>query len=226
MTISTELQTNINTACARMADLNAQSSRLQDVLNALANAGKDETDVQQKLDALDAAENEAMTAWAAVGAKGKSPALDHDARQALTRELAEAKARARAAKHAAASVDGDRQELNRKLAEAGATLKVAAMAALASHAEEYGERYRQALIDVERHRIFLFALDKLLAKLQDTNDHRTTAFLPQLAKHIGQRDLFIEKVRNEATAEASEHWARLFNSFLRPTPAQPAKAAA
>jgi hypothetical protein len=228
MNIPAETQNNINTALARLADLTVQDNRVQGILKTLAEAGQEEASVQQKLGAIDQTEREAMAAWAAAGAKGKAPVFDHGAREALNRELLEAKAKATAAAAAAQTITSERDVLQSQMQEAGADLKVHALTALASHAQAYGDAYRQALIDVERNRIFLNTLNLFLAGKQDLNDRRTTAFATPVSKILEQRDLFMEPIKLQALNEANEHWARLFSSFLRPspTPAQPAKAAA
>lgn len=225
MTIPAEIQKQLDNDSARMNALADQTAEVQRVLNTLNDATKDEANVQKKLDELDAAENAAMTEWAAAGAKGKAPTLDHQARQALTQQLAEATSRARAAKKAHESLTGDFHELARKRQEVAADLKAHALAALFSYAEEYGDAYRQALIDVERNRIFLHTLNLFFASKQDLNDGRTTAFTTPVAKMLEQRDLFMEPIRQQALAEAEDHWSRLFARLNRVTPPQPAKAA-
>jgi len=230
MTIPTETQNNIAATLERLSKINEQDRRVQGVLSTLAEAGKDEQEIKRKLADLDQAERDAMANWAIAGAKGKAPTFDHAAREALNRELKEAEAKARAAAATAQTVANERIALQSQMREAAGDLKAHALAALFSHAEEYGDAYRQALIDVERNRIFLHTLNLFLASKQDLNDGRTTAFVVPVGKLLEQRDLFMEPIRRQALAEANDHWTRLFASFLRPATAPataaPAKAAA
>jgi len=228
MTIPTEVQNNLKATLERMAKIDEERRRVQDILKTLEDAGNDEQVIKQRLADLDQAERDAMASWAIAGAKGKAPTFDHGAREALNRELLEAEAKAKAAAATAQTIASQGNALQGQMQEAAADLKVRALAALFSHAEAYGDAYRQALIDVERNRIFLHTLNLFLAGKQDLNDGRTTAFAVPVGKLLEQRDLFMEPIRQQALAEANEHWTRLFVSFQRPAPANtaPVKAAA
>lgn len=230
MTVPTETQNSLKATLERMSKINEEDQRIQGILKTLAAACNDEQEIKQKLTALDQAERDAMATWAIAGAKGKAPTFDHATREALNRELKEAEAKAKAAVATAQAVANERIALQSQMREAAGDLKAHALAALFSHAEEYGDAYRQALIDVERNRIFLHTLNLFLASKQDLNDRRTTAFAGPVGKLLEQRDLFMEPIRQQALAEANDHWTRLFASFLRPATAPataaPAKAAA
>lgn len=230
MTVPTEVQNNLKATLERMSKIGEQDQRVQGILKTLAAACNDEQEIKQKLAELDQTERNAMADWAMAGAKGKAPTFDHAARETLNRDLKEAEAKAKAAAATAQTVANERTGLQSQLQEAAGDLKAQALAALFSYAEEYGDAYRQALIDVERNRIFLHTLNLFFASKQDLNDGRTTAFATPVGKLLEQRDLFMEPIRQQALAEANEQWARLFASFLRPAPAPaaatPAKAAA
>lgn len=105
MTDTTHQQRVLNALEAHRS-IGAQRQQKMDVLRQLSAAGDPERDIRSQLDALDKAEADAMDKWAAAGAKGDAPALDHAAREALVRQLAESQAQSVAAEKAAQKVRG------------------------------------------------------------------------------------------------------------------------
>lgn len=196
-------------------DVTAARQKKIEVVRQLNDVNKHERDVRERIAALEAAEAQAMSKWAANGAKGNAPALDHAAREALNNELVEAQAKTKAAERTAQAVQAEIREMDGKCAQALSAHKVASLALLTSYAGELGENFRQARIEVERNRAMLLALARLLADNQRQDDHLTTAFLPIVQPHINQRDFYVEKVQAEAMAAASEHWQKVWGQCMR-----------
>lgn len=208
-------QQRVVKALQAVNDVVAQRQQKLDVLGQLSAAGDPERDIRSQITALEKSEADAMDKWAAAGAKGDQPTLDHAKREALSRQLVESQAQAQAAQRAAQKIQAEVEEFHGKCSEASATHKIESLAYLASFADDLGEAYRSALIEVERSRAMLLALGRLLADSQTLDDQRTTAFLPKVQPHINLHDFHVEKVQAGAMAEANEHWQQLWKQCMR-----------
>lgn len=208
-------QERVQAARKNHLELGAVRQKKLEVIQALRDAGNHEKDVRTRIADLDKTEAGAMSKWAAGGAKGNAPGLDHAKREGLNRELSEAVAKTQAAEAASRSVQTEVDQLHQQCGEAFAAHKIESLAYLTSFAAEIGEEYRQARIQVERSKAMLLTLDQLLSSHQSTDDHRTTAFLPLVQPHIEQRDFYIEQVQAEAMNDATQHWQQLWAKCMK-----------
>jgi hypothetical protein len=181
-------QERVKAAKQAVEDIGTARQKKMEVVATLLAARDARRDVEARLAALDATEAQAMSAWAAGGAKGPAPTLDHAKRDDLKRELEDSKAQAQAAQAAAQAVQAEVDQLHRDADAAAATHKVESLAYLASFADDIGADYRQALMQAERCKSLLFSLNRFLAANQNANDPRTTAFLPNVNRQYELRD--------------------------------------
>ena len=214
MTDTNQIQANLDDARTRVRAVATQRDQQVAVLTNLQAAGQDESDIRNAIAAMDEQDNAAMAAWAA-GATGAAPTFDHAARDTLNNQLSDAQVKSRAAGAAAAQVQAAIAALNGQMKVEADNLTVCAMAVLAAETKARGDDYRAALIAVEQTRAYLQTLDRFLAARQDLNNPGTTAFLPQVAVQLAQRDLFIEPVQVEAANEASAYWQSLWSQSIQ-----------
>lgn len=200
-------------AVADVRRLLAERQKAYEAAAALEQQTRATDDVQRRLNELDAAERNAMTAWAASGAAGNPPSPDRAKRQKLTAELTEAMATANAARSALSAVQAKAVEIQERINGAQQTLFALKLQALSLRADEFGAKYREHLFEAERNLQYLRALQHFLGDLQNVDDRRTCGHHEKAFAAMQVIRESFDEVARSAYEEGQAHWQQVFQQL-------------
>ena len=201
------------------ADLRKEAARLTGIRSRLNEAENGEREALAAIGELGKAEIAAMTRWASEGAVGDPPAVDHEERAALAKQLAAAQAASAAAKGAAVDLDKQRGTIEQRQRDLASEIQSLAFTVI-------GDEHAAALADLAA---LATQASRLVAKIraqglwfgfegrrfQSIGQHDTAmeffrraealrkATLPEVLPTIGEVDL------------AQRDWAERFHSLLQ-----------